>query len=822
MANEPATIPPDLTYNPNKALTEAPLEPDVPSVQFTKGPQPGYRQPIEQLWDRLVRDVKALSGSRFAHAYSRLPKDRIRLLNLRPGAFDDPLSLDLVSIPFKKPYNDIKTYEALSYEWGDGHAVNQVILRDFSVGVKERYRDAKNRLRFILFRAIGTKVLIRKNLFSALRHMRSKDRAIQIWVDALCINQPNTKEKTEQIQKMAEIYNRAANVRIWLGGASANSDAAMKFVKDIIEFDKLKGILRREESLAQWGALIELMRSRWFSRRWVIQEIALARNASVYCGTEKVAWDDFRTAISIFMDKLPFIREKFQHSDKVTLQPEGLNAIQASGARALVRAYSDLLHKDFEGNILSRRKTLIDLVSDLTAFESGDPRDTIYALLAIARKSSHSQIGPSYDKSLLQVYTEFIKYCVDTSGELDMICRHWAPSNTTVVIELPKQGKRQFESNLPSWISLLSNSAYGVPGKIFTGRKNADSLVCTPRIYNASGRRQAQDYHFGTKPPEIVQQIENNQALVLRETYNGTLTVRGLLLGKVTELSPRMIPGIIPQEVVSLGGWSYSLRDESLHVKEVPDRLWRTLVANKNLNGHQPEGEYKACCLYSLRREDESGDIRMSDLISDPNCEGSVSNFLKRVQRVVWNRKAFTGGENNELFGLSPRRTQHGDLICILYGCSVPVILRSLTEKPRLGLDPHANNLKSITTTLPSIDADVVPQEEEVSTGMLQMDHMPPEQAENPWIEGDPSTHNHFNNSSHVPIVQEASIEQCIAHTEGGENNQISSNRDTKPDSEHGKIYYEIIGECYVDGYMDGEAIDNEKYQENEFEFTLV
>ena len=52
-----------------------------------------------------------------------------------------------------------------------------------------------------------------------------------------------------------------------------------------------------------------------------------------------------------------------------------------------------------------------------------------------------------------------------------------------------------------------------------------------------------------------------------------------------------------------------------------------------------------------------------------------VVEFLKRVQSVVWNRK-FLLSRERERFGLAPARTEEGDMICILYGCSVPVILR--------------------------------------------------------------------------------------------------------------------------------------------------
>jgi hypothetical protein len=48
---------------------------------------------------------------------------------------------------------------------------------------------------------------------------------------------------------------------------------------------------------------------------------------------------------------------------------------------------------------------------------------------------------------------------------------------------------------------------------------------------------------------------------------------------------------------------------------------------------------------------------------------------LRRVQQVVWNRK-FLRSSKDKLFGLAPTKSLVGDYICILFGCSVPVILR--------------------------------------------------------------------------------------------------------------------------------------------------
>ncbi len=61
---------------------------------------------------------------------------------------------------------------------------------------------------------------IRSNLKSALLRFREPDMDVNIWVDALCIDQSNKIEKKAQVARMHEVYTQADNVCIWLGVSS--------------------------------------------------------------------------------------------------------------------------------------------------------------------------------------------------------------------------------------------------------------------------------------------------------------------------------------------------------------------------------------------------------------------------------------------------------------------------------------------------------------------------------------------------------------------------------------------------------------------------
>lgn len=55
------------------------------------------------------------------------------------------------------------------------------------------------------------------NLESALRQLRKVDEHVNIWVDALSINQSNVSERTEQVNLMHDIFSSTEEVIVYLG-----------------------------------------------------------------------------------------------------------------------------------------------------------------------------------------------------------------------------------------------------------------------------------------------------------------------------------------------------------------------------------------------------------------------------------------------------------------------------------------------------------------------------------------------------------------------------------------------------------------------------
>jgi hypothetical protein len=102
---------------------------------------------------------------------------------------------------------------------------------------------------------------IGENLYVALSHLRDRSIERTIWIDAICINQRDPKEKGQQVQSMAKIYAKASRVIVWLGGATPDSGQALEEIRIAAE--------QRTKRSINESAILELLEGPWFQRIWV-------------------------------------------------------------------------------------------------------------------------------------------------------------------------------------------------------------------------------------------------------------------------------------------------------------------------------------------------------------------------------------------------------------------------------------------------------------------------------------------------------------------------------------------------------------------------
>jgi hypothetical protein len=144
-----------------------------------------------------------------AYIYQPIDLDApaVRLLRLLRGNFEDDIYCELFDGQINQSGDGIP-YEALSYVWGSTEKEAEITL-DVNI------------------------VPITSNLYMALQHVRSEDEDRIFWVDAICINQEDEREKTHQVKQMGHIYKEAERVVVWLGKGTEESDLIMDLMKYI-------------------------------------------------------------------------------------------------------------------------------------------------------------------------------------------------------------------------------------------------------------------------------------------------------------------------------------------------------------------------------------------------------------------------------------------------------------------------------------------------------------------------------------------------------------------------------------------------------------
>jgi hypothetical protein len=380
--------------------------------------------------------------------------------------------------------------------------------------------------------------------------------------------------------------------------------------------------------------------------------------------------------VTLVRSKLNSISESFSTNGKSVSHKGFLANFRDSPATRLLDIIEGVFDRS-DGAIRIRRLSLETLVDLGTFCEATDQRDTIFALLNLANDAD--SIVPHYSSNLLDVFADFILHCSHRSGSLDIICRPWAPVSPFATQTTNEVGEvdQELKSSIPSWIAPRDGLPFGNPSFGTNNRLHGKCLV-------GSGQKRVYNAHYNTNPQARLGRNENTN------TCDGSLHVKGISLGVINQISMRMAGGIITRECLDIlanhpSGRRLNIFKEfsfgSDHDRALTDFLWRTLCAGRNSRGELgPEVNPRAMIrlLRPIDGFDLTSSIDVEELL-ETDLREDVKSVLEVARDVVWNRRTFQGTRNDNeepIVGLVPRYAKSGDVLCIIYGCSVPVVLR--------------------------------------------------------------------------------------------------------------------------------------------------
>ncbi|XXG98617.1 hypothetical protein Hte_004942 [Hypoxylon texense] len=653
------------------------------------------------------------------YKYTDLQGEQIRIAHLLAG--DGPGGI-YIEISVKNIDEPSPNYNALSWQWG-GQNEDAVI----------RIRDRPNCQGGSDQEPIKWKWMrVKPNLLDALKRLRNPDEEVRLWIDAICIQQVQKRgdnpEKSKQISMMTDIYKNASHVRVWLGEpkqsakgettangttpedvkdmitnddiTSEDVKKAVKYINMLINLDDTNHIAGVDQGILDKAViydlepLFRLLRRKWFSRRWIVQEISVNRNVQVHCGGEEVSWENLAYAVALLerVGRDGTINRILQKRPETRHVADYVGNISALPAYRLVQNKHTLSR--MRGKLEVWEQTLEQLVCFLAVFQASYAHDTIYAILGIASDvrpvteqnngnggNGGNQGNPSgtsnnqgtgdlkrdfvvdYKQEPLQVFKRFLELAIEKSQSLDILCRPWAP----ITDRGPDDKDKRLE--LPSWMPNIERKPFQATkgGKMV--RYNSDPLVGAAvfrlKFYSASGLRDPVGSFF---------EIDAENA------DSRHITVRAFELSKVDEVFNSASFGNIPYSWLEAGGW----RDGG---EQPPDELWRTLVADRTHEGNKADPWYPMAFQSAAREKETRYGINTAELIHDKN-NAAYAEVFRRVQAVVWNRRLIRtegipldgprgrSGETYRHLGLAPEAATRGDLIFVVLGCSVPLVLR--------------------------------------------------------------------------------------------------------------------------------------------------
>jgi hypothetical protein len=101
-----------------------------------------------------------------------------------------------------------------------------------------------------------------------------------MWIDALCINQADFAERSEQVKLMRSIYANASVVRSWIDHEIDLCNQAFVRLHSLFEDSTVEDL---GEDAEFWALVGEVLVNEYWFRIWVQQEIAYAAQWTMQC-----------------------------------------------------------------------------------------------------------------------------------------------------------------------------------------------------------------------------------------------------------------------------------------------------------------------------------------------------------------------------------------------------------------------------------------------------------------------------------------------------------------------------------------------------------
>ncbi|KAI1421313.1 heterokaryon incompatibility protein-domain-containing protein [Xylaria sp. FL1777] len=597
------------------------LGPDTPviraeSKRVSRDPSP-MRLHDDQLSVRLgpnTRTLPRLNPQEEFH-YNELQHEEFRLIRLGSST-SSSVECEL----FHAPLNGPPSYVGISYAWGD--------LDDT-----------------VWIRLNGCAFKITLSLYNALKTLHKRLGSAVLWADAICINQRDRTEQSQQVKLMPKIYSGAREVAIWLGTESDDSEQALDLLKTITTVADsggatlIENIIESKKWQPHFTALVTLFERDYWSRLWVVQEVLNAKRVEVYCGQSQLPWPVFQKGCRIF----------HQHERALKLQfPGGL----VPGSRQS-SSYAHILSSEGPASLSFLRRvrnvgpeSLLEVLHISRKKLAADPRDKVFAVLGILPEPIRRSFPLDYNASIKEVYTNVVSFLLTTTRRIDVICESiYFPIHISNI-------------KLPSW----------VPDWSYPTQVAALGLT-----YGFSAARETSAaFRFVDRPQRTKLEITG---IELDE-----INSRGVAVGTFCGLDDLML-AFLHWRAKALA--MPVTPDKHYKTRESRDQAFcRTLQLGQASEWDTPSGWMQVCYhVFACLFRDRLPQIPLDDELQQHiNLDLGIASDRRRgiimdsCASAMMGRCFFTTRDG--FIGVASGFIESGDVVCVPFGCSTPIVLR--------------------------------------------------------------------------------------------------------------------------------------------------
>ncbi|KAK8040858.1 heterokaryon incompatibility protein-domain-containing protein [Apiospora phragmitis] len=553
--------------------------------------------------------------------YRPLEAGHIRLLGVYPER-KHQVKCEIIHVSL----DQLHPYTAISYAWGGG-----------GTGLKESIR--------LYHEESQCDLPVASSLYGALAALHDKQKSIWVWVDALCIDQQNRDERSQQVRLMTSIYSLASSVATWLGPEADGSNDAVRFLQDMADKAdsprEVSMLIRSGHKSGSLAAVVSLFARNYWQRFWIMQEVLNAPDDPiVYCGSTKVSWKVYRKASDVFLAHRAEINEVTERKmDEWSRVPYQFSTSQATN--------------------LTNPSAMRLCFMFFAFIDESSPRireTSSMASWAFSPESISQEFQPNYDKSVKFVYSDIVDTLINMTGRLDVICD---------AIHFPLYtGAHSLPSFVPDWSHILQTSAMGHRFRFSASKKRrADTRFTDPHL----NKLQFKGIYL-----EMVERQGVAVGTHCRSSdwLMAFLHWRALVLQYVERIAPDVAVSIQDEfaETLCLGQTPGSWTSRPRQWLEVCYHVLATL-----LRARLPHLALDA----ELRRHAEDDDVAMR---VDLGPGESPRQFLQTHFGNRMMGRCFFLTRRGRL-GMGTGYMAPGDIIVVPPGCSTPVLLRA--EGPR-------------------------------------------------------------------------------------------------------------------------------------------